>query len=118
MTAPAHRVTYKSLLQQMTQTTPTSLWNDSASIEELKHSIEDGAVGATCNPVIAVTVLKGDMRTWQPRMEILLRELPTATEVWIAWKLGAALEGRATKLLAASFVRQAGHTRRLSSLSD
>ncbi|MGA7126522.1 MAG: hypothetical protein WBZ19_09475, partial [Chthoniobacterales bacterium] len=43
--------TYKSPLYQMTQTTPTCLWNDSASIEELAYSIEHGAVGATCNPV-------------------------------------------------------------------
>jgi len=118
MTAPAHRVTYKSLLQQMTQTTPTSLWNDSASIEELKHSIEDGAVGATCNPVIAVTVLKGDMRTWQPRMEILLREFPTATEDWIAWKLVEELSVRAAKLLEPIFERQAGRNGRLSIQTD
>ncbi|MDB5077163.1 MAG: transaldolase, partial [Chloroflexi bacterium] len=50
--------TYKSPLHQMTQTTPTSLWNDSASIEELTYSIEHGAVGATCNPVIVLGVLK------------------------------------------------------------
>src|SRR2546428_6076831 len=118
MTAPAHRVTYKSLLQQMTETTPTSLWNDSASIEELKHSIEDGAVGATCNPVIAVTVLKGDMRTWQPRMEILLREFPTATEDWIAWKLVEELSVRAAKLLEPIFERQAGRNGRLSIQTD
>ena len=36
----------------MTQTTPTCLWNDSASHQELTYSIEHGAVGATCNPVI------------------------------------------------------------------
>ena len=44
---------FKSPLHQMTQTTPTCLWNDSASIDELTYSIEHGAVGATCNPVIA-----------------------------------------------------------------
>ena len=49
---------YKSPLHKMTQTTPTSLWNDSASLEELTYSIDHGAVGATCNPVIVVGVLK------------------------------------------------------------
>ena len=49
--APVH---YKSPLFKMTQTTPTCLWNDSAAIEELTYSIEHGAVGATCNPSIAV----------------------------------------------------------------
>ena len=46
-----------SPLLQMTQTTPTCLWNDSASIPELTYSMEQGGVGATCNPVIAAAVL-------------------------------------------------------------
>ena len=50
---------WKSSLHQMTATTPTCLWNDSASIEELTYSMSHGAVGATCNPVIALSVLKG-----------------------------------------------------------
>ncbi|MFZ2032713.1 MAG: hypothetical protein WAW53_03055, partial [Candidatus Dormiibacterota bacterium] len=53
-------VTYRSPLHEMTQTTATCLWNDSAAIDELTYSIENGAVGATCNPVIAATVLAGD----------------------------------------------------------
>jgi len=34
---------YKSPLHQMTQSTPTCLWNDSASVRELSYSIEHGA---------------------------------------------------------------------------
>ena len=49
VTAPP---TFKSPLHEMTQVTPTCLWNDSASIQELSYSIEHGAVGATCNPVV------------------------------------------------------------------
>ena len=49
---------YKSPLHQMTQTTPTCLWNDSAAIDELTYSLSHGAVGATCNPVIALGILK------------------------------------------------------------
>ena len=41
-------VAFKSRLNQMARTTPTCLWNDSASIDELTRSVEDGAVGATC----------------------------------------------------------------------
>ena len=48
----------------MTQTSPTCLWNDSAAVEELAYSIEHGAVGATCNPVIALSVLKLEMIYW------------------------------------------------------
>ncbi len=61
MTQTDSQLLYKSPLHKMTQTTPTCLWNDSAAIEELTYSIEHGAVGATCNPSIAVTVLKQEM---------------------------------------------------------
>ena len=39
-------VAYKSPLHEMTQTTPTCLWNDSATLSELTYSIEHGGVGA------------------------------------------------------------------------
>ena len=60
----------------MTQTTPTCLWNDSAAIEELTYSIEHGAVGATCNPSIAVTVLKQELPIWKPRISELAKHFP------------------------------------------
>lgn len=118
MTTSAERVSYKSLLHQMTQTTPTCLWNDSASIDELTHSIEDGAVGATCNPVIAVSVLKKELPAWRPRIETLLRELPTATEDQIGWKLIEELSVRAARLLEPAFKEHAGRNGRLSIQTD
>lgn len=43
-------ITHKSRLQQMADSTPTKLWNDSCSIDELSNAIKiNGAVGATCN---------------------------------------------------------------------
>src|SRR6202521_1988440 len=118
MTAPAHRISYKSPLHQMTQTTPTCLWNDSASVEELTLSIEDGAVGATCNPVIAASILKNEMAAWRPRIESLLRERPTATEDEIAWTLVEELSVRAAKLLEPIFNEQEGRNGRLSIQTD
>jgi transaldolase len=118
MTASARGVSYKSPLHQMTQTTLTCLWNDSASIDELTHSIEDGAVGATCNPVIAASVLKKEMPIWRPRIESLLRELPKATEDQIAWRLVEELSVRAAKLLEPIFEEQAGRNGRLSIQTD
>lgn len=118
MTASVHGVSYKSLLHQMTQTTPTCLWNDSAAIDELTHSIEDGAVGATCNPVIAASILKKEMPAWRPRIETLLREMPTATEDEYAWKLVQELSVRAAKLLEPIFVEQGGRNGRLSIQTD
>ncbi|HXC76640.1 MAG TPA: transaldolase family protein [Candidatus Acidoferrum sp.] len=118
MSASLHRVTYKSPLYQMTQTTPTRLWNDSAAIDELTNSIADGAVGATCNPVIAVSVLKKDMTTWRPRIESLIRELPTATEDRIGWMLIEELSVRAAKLLEPAFKEYQGRDGRLSIQTD
>jgi transaldolase len=118
MTASIPSVKYKSLLHQMTQTTPTVLWNDSAAIDELTASIEDGAVGATCNPVIAASILKKEMATWRPRIESLLVEMSTATEDEIAWKLVEELSVRAAKLLEPIFVEQGGRNGRLSIQTD
>jgi transaldolase len=118
MTASIRGVSYKSPLHQMTQTTPTSLWNDSAAIDELTHSIEDGAVGATCNPVIAASILKKEMTAWRPRITSLLAEMPTATEDQIAWRLVEELSIRAAKLLEPVFKEQRGRNGRLSIQTD
>ena len=40
------RTSFKSHLFEMTQTTPTCLWNDSADPDELAYSLDHGAVGA------------------------------------------------------------------------
>ena len=84
MTRTATRESYRGPLHEMTQTTPTSLWNDSASIEELTYSIAHGAVGATCNPVIVLDVLKKEMDLWKDRIHHLIRSLSTENEDQIA----------------------------------
>ena len=112
------KVTYKSPLHEMTQTTPTVLWNDSADIDELRYAIENGAVGATCNPVIAVGILKKEMNQWRPRIQELVRELPGATEDVIGWKLIEEMSVRAAKLLEPVFAAQGGRNGRLSIQTD
>src|SRR3981081_3330897 len=116
--SPTQRVTYKSPLHQMTQTTPTCLWNDSADIDELNYAIENGADGATCNPVIALGILKKDIAGWRPRIEGVLRELPGATEDQIGWKLVEEMSIRAAKLLEPAFAAHAGRNGRLSIQTD
>jgi transaldolase len=118
MAIPTTPVTQLSPLQLMTQTTPTRLWNDSASIEELTYSIEHGAVGATANPVIAVTILKKELPAWRPRIETLLKEMPTATEDQIGWRLIEELSVRAAALLKPIFAAQRGRNGRLSIQTD
>jgi transaldolase len=109
---------FKSPLHKMTQTTPTCLWNDSASIEELTYSIEHGAVGATCNPVIVLGVLKKEMSVWKSRILALSEELPTATEDQIAWQLVREISIRGASLLKSIFDAQAGKNGRLSIQTD
>ncbi len=114
----ASALQFKSPLFQMTQTTSTCLWNDSAAIEELTYSIEHGAVGATCNPVIAVTVLKKEMALWKPRIRELIAAMPQATEDEIAWKIVEEISGNAAKLLRPIFEREKGRNGRLSIQTD
>jgi len=110
--------TYKSLLHEMTQTTPTCLWNDSASIQELTYSLEHGAVGATCNPVIVCEVLKKEMHLWKDRMRQLIREMPSATEDQIAWRVVEEMSTRGAELLQPVFRQFRGVNGRLSVQTD
>jgi transaldolase len=109
---------YKSPLHKMTQTTPTCLWNDSASISELKYSIEHGAVGATCNPVIVLGVLKKELQVWKDRIRALIKERPTATEDQIAWQVVREISVEAARLLEPIFRAHSGKNGRLSIQTD
>jgi transaldolase len=111
-------VRYKSLLHEMTQTTPTCLWNDSASIQELSYALEHGAVGATCNPVIVCDVLKKEMPLWKDRIQELIEEMPAATEEQIAWKVVEEISIKGAKLLEPIFREHHGINGRLSVQTD
>jgi transaldolase len=118
MPTPLPHKTYKSPLHEMTQTTPTVLWNDSASIQELTLSMEHGGVGATCNPVIVVNVLKKELAAWKPRVAQLLSEIPTATEDEIAWKVVREMSEKSAALLLPVFHKEKGRNGRLSIQTD
>lgn len=115
VTAP---VTYKSRLHEMTQTTPTCLWNDSASIQELSYSLEHGAVGATCNPVIVVGILKKEIALWRDRIRALIEEQATATEDQIGWQLVREISVKSAGLLKPIFETHHGRNGRLSIQTD
>jgi transaldolase len=115
VTAPP---TFKSPLHEMTQVTPTCLWNDSASIQELSYSIEHGAVGATCNPVIVVGVLKKEMSFWKDRIRALIDATPPATEGQISWQLVREVSVKAAALLKPVFDAHRGRNGRLSIQTD
>jgi len=102
----------------MTQTTPTILWNDSCSIEELKSSIAHGASGATCNPVIVLNVLREEWEIWKERIPQIIKENPAATEDEIAWKLIEEMSVKAAALLEPVFEKEKGRNGRLSIQTD
>jgi transaldolase len=114
----AQAVATRSPLLQMTETTPTCLWNDSASVEELTYSIEHGAVGATCNPVIVLDVLKHEMNLWREHIRQLIGEMPTATEGQIGWRIVENISRRSAELLRPAFDRYHGRNGRLSVQTD
>jgi transaldolase len=109
---------YKSPLHEMTQSTPTCLWNDSASVHELSYAMEHGAVGATCNPVIVLGVLKNEIDAWKGRIQSLIEDLPVATEDEIAWQLVREISVKAAALLKPIFDEQHGKNGRLSIQTD
>ena len=109
---------YKSPLHEMTQSTPTCLWNDSASVQELSYAMAHGAVGATCNPVIVLGVLKNEIDAWKGRIQSLIKDLPLATEDEIAWQLVRDISVKAAALLKPIFDEQHGKNGRLSIQTD
>ncbi len=111
-------VAYKSPLYEMTQTTPTCLWNDSATLSELTYSIEHGAVGATCNPVIVLDALKKEAHLWNDRIRALAVEFPVATEEEIGWKLVEEISAKRSELLRPAFEKYQGRNGRLSIQTD
>jgi transaldolase len=108
----------RSPLLTMTQTTPTALWNDSADPVELETAIAWGAVGATCNPVIALAAIRADQPRWEGRIAELAEELPTATESEIGWKVVEEVSLQAARLLEPTFAEHAGRNGRLSMQTD
>jgi transaldolase len=111
-------VSYKSPLYEMTHTTPTCLWNDSATLSELSYSIEHGGVGATCNPVIVLDVLKKEAHLWNDRIRVLAQQMPEATEEEIGWRLVEEISAERAELLRPIFDEQKGRNGRLSIQTD
>ena len=105
-------------LLRMTQTTPTCLWNDSATLAELRAALGWGAVGATCNPVIALSALNADLPRWQGRIRDYAKKHSAAGESEIGWQMVRELSAEAAALLADTFARHAGRNGRLSIQTD
>ena len=118
MTARDYADSNEPTLLIAARTTKTSLWNDSADPVELAQSIGFGAVGATCNPVIALTAIKNNLNVWRPRLEEIALANPQATESQIGWLAVERLSIDAAQLLEPAFHRTGGRDGRLSIQTD
>jgi len=107
-----------SPLLQMTMTTPTVLWNDSANPSELSQSLGWGCVGATCNPVIAYTTINKHPDVWVPRIREIAERMPTAGEAEIAWQAVKDMTVEAAKFLEPAFEKYQGRNGRISVQTD
>ncbi len=105
---------YKSPLHETVSTTPTDVWNDSCSADDLKYAIENGAVGATSNPVIVGNVLKKEMPLWKDRIQQIIKDNPTATEDNITWQVIEEVALKGAQLLLPVFDKMGGKKGRLS----
>jgi transaldolase len=105
-------------LLRMARETPTRLWNDSATPAELTAAIGWGAVGATCNPVIALAALRSDLPRWRTRIRQYADEHPTASESEIGWAMVKELSVEAAALLTDAFAEHRGRNGRLSVQTD
>ena len=110
--------TTESPLLRMAQHTPTRLWNDSATPAELSAAIGWGAVGATCNPVIALAALRSDLPRWRSRIAEYAHLHPTAGESEIGWQMVRELSVEAAALLGDAFTEHRGRNGRLSVQTD
>ncbi len=60
----------------MKENSQTVLWNDSADPKELKDALTWGIVGATCNPIIALSAIKADKDYWVGRIKVTKIAVP------------------------------------------
>jgi len=100
------------------RTTPTELWNDSSDLEELSQSISFGAVGATCNPVIAHATILRHIDTWTPRIRQIHDAHPAWTDSQVGWQAVKDMSVEAAKLLQPIFHEHKGRNGRLSVQTD
>ena len=102
----------------MKENSKTVLWNDSADPKELTDALTWGIVGATCNPVIALSALKADKDHWNARIKDYAKAHPDATEDAIGWAMVKELSVNAAKLFEGEFEKHNGRNGRLSIQTD
>jgi transaldolase len=103
-----------SRMQLTVATNKTDYWNDSCSVPQLTYGISQGAVGATTNPTIVLTVLRNELPSYAGRLNEIIAENPTWSENEIAWKLIEEMAVTGARLLLPIYERYKGKKGRLS----
>ena len=101
---------------KMQQTTDfgSDWWNDSNDHVELQHAYDEGAVGATSNPVITLNSVKKHPGVWNPVIDTIIVENPSATEDEILWLLIDKVGEKAAKILLPVYEKTKGEKGKLS----
>lgn len=102
------------LLETTTKYPQTQIWNDSCSCKELRYAIENGAVGATTNPVIVLNVLKKELADWEEDIKETIQTHPSYSEDEVAWTIIQHMGAKASKLLLPKFKETSGKQGRIS----
>ncbi|MBU2574325.1 MAG: transaldolase family protein [Elusimicrobia bacterium] len=93
---------------RMTTALGTDFWNDSCALDELGEAVENGAVGATSNPVIVYSVVHENRGKWIPVLDKIIRENGQDGEDEIAWKLIETIGKEAAAVLEPVYRKTAG----------
>ena len=90
-----------SIKTKMQQTTDcgSDWWNDSNDHVELQHAFDEGAVGATSNPVITFQSVKNHSDLWMPVIDEMILKNQQASEDEILWMLIDSVGIKAAKIL-------------------
>ena len=99
---------------QITTDCGSDWWNDSCDLKELQDAVDQGAVGATSNPVIIKTVVENKPDEWLPVIDRLISENPNGTEDDITWDLVDDIGTRAAKILEPVYNQANGEKGKLS----
>jgi len=99
---------------QQTAELGSDWWNDSNDHVELQHAYNEGAVGATSNPVITLNSVKSHPGVWNPVIDTMIMENSSATEDEILWLLMDKVGRKAAKILLPVYENTNGEKGKLS----
>ncbi len=99
---------------QLTSELGSDWWNDSNDHALLQHAVDEGAVGATSNPIITKAAVESHPDVWNPVIDRLIKDHPEKSEDEIAWLLVDEVGRRAAAILEPVYERTDGRKGKLS----